>query len=429
MILFACNSALAISVAVWATFASTFAQPLSRPRQIARWTCYALVGIALVTGSTATTIGLAPLLGLITLWFDPVGFLATLWSIPIESAISAALVCSVLAIASSRGIDRQRAYWSLLPFAGFYVVISAVNLLAQSPLPYATMVVLFLVLNVAVLVMPILLTYVALSRRLIDIGFVLNRTVVFAILSAIVVSAFVVIEWAASEWLAGANRQAGAIVSMAAALALGLSLRYIHGLVDRFVDRAFFGKRHDQVAALRQYALQSAYVTKASDLLARTRQLVVENTGARDASILTYDGVCAYVPATSDAGDHAAIDENDPGILALRAGATFVDLTALTSSRLHGEFAFPMVSRGVLHGVLLIAAKRDGDGYAPDEFSALSALALATGAALDTLANRSDESLESIKATQAAIIEKLDSLASLVDAALPPIDGTAATNP
>ena len=47
-------------------------------------------------------------------------------------------------------------------------------------------------MNVAV---PMVLTYVALSRRLLDIGFVLNRAAVFAIVSSLLIGAFVVAEW------------------------------------------------------------------------------------------------------------------------------------------------------------------------------------------------------------------------------------------
>jgi hypothetical protein len=55
-------------------------------------------------------------------------------------------------------------------------------------------------------------------------------------------------------------------------------------------------------------------------------------------------------------------------------------------SALHGEYAFPMLSRGVLVGVLVCGPKRDGDAYAPDEREALAELAQCVGRQLDILA-------------------------------------------
>jgi hypothetical protein len=57
--------ALPLSLALWAAYASTFASPPSRARRLAQWICYALVGAAIA-------IDVAQIVGLLTLWFDPV---------------------------------------------------------------------------------------------------------------------------------------------------------------------------------------------------------------------------------------------------------------------------------------------------------------------------------------------------------------------
>lgn len=58
---------------------------------------------------------------------------------------------------------------------------------------------------------------------------------------------------------------------------------------------------------------------------------------------------------------------------------------SLDDSALRGEFAFPMLSRGTLVGVLLCGAKLDGETYAPGESEALGALAHGVGTALDVM--------------------------------------------
>ena len=398
--------------ALWAAYAGCFGRPLSRSRLVAQWLCFALVAISVALTARA-------MYGITTLHTDPVGlFFSPWWQIPLAAAAFAALVCSVLAIASSRGNDRQRAVWSLVPLAVLCVTdvtYSFANLTLSS---YASGRVWSFVANTVPFVVPVVLTYAAVSRRLIDIGFVLNRTVVFAILSTVVIGAFVLVEWAASVWLAGTTHATSAVIGMSVALAIGLSLRHIHRYVDRFVDRVFFRKRHDDEAALRRFAHESTYITDRVVLLERTEREVMEHTSAEDVSILVRDGSASY--ASTSNGERVTISENDPGILALRAWHKPVDLHAVSDSALHGEFAYPMISRGELVGVLICGAKPDNEVYAPDESDALLALAHGVGTTLSTLSSRGDSALESARETRALIVEKFDALMRQVRRALPP---------
>jgi hypothetical protein len=115
-----------------------------------------------------------------------------------------------------------------------------------------------------------------------------------------------------------------------------------------------------------------------------------------------------YASAGSANGDR--VDENDAGILALRAWNKRLDLHDRPDSDLRGDVAFPMISRGALVGVLVCGAKRNGEGYAPDESEALFALAQGVGTTLDVLSNRSAGTLESLASTQNLILEELRSL-------------------
>jgi hypothetical protein len=110
-------------------------------------------------------------------------------------------------------------------------------------------------------------------------------------------------------------------------------------------------------------------------------------------------------------GALARVDPNDPGIVALKAWSKPVNLHSLEDSQLHGELAFPMISRGDLVGALLCGPKRDGEAYAPDESDALLALARGVGTALDTLSQHNGDAIASLQAMQALILEELRSLA------------------
>jgi hypothetical protein len=287
---------------------------------------------------------------------------------------------------------------------------------------YADTIVVGLVSTLVLLTAPVALTYAALSRRLIDIGFFLNRAAVFTIVSAIVIGAFVLAEWAANAWLNNTTRTTSAYVGMAVALVLGISLQYIHKYVERFVDHVFFHKRHEDESALRRFAHEASYISDRATLLDQAVQTVKEHTGADEAAILVRDGRATYAFGTD--GARAEVSANDSGIVALRAWNKPIDLHLFPDSRLRGEFAFPMISRGDLVGALICGPKRDGEAYAPDESQALLALAHGVGTALDTVASQSDGVIESIRETQALMLQELQKLSHTIANAVRDKDST-----
>jgi len=414
LVALACHSvAMPLALALWTAFAGGFARPLSRLRRSAQWLSYAAAAITIAFGIPA-------IVGVTTLWLDPVGyFYAPAWRIPISAAAVMALVCSLLAIAVSRGVERQRAAWALVPLAilNCFWIGEWDLFLLQASFSGASAV--YSIGNFVNFAAPVALTYGALSRRTIDIGFVLNRAVVFAVVSTIVLGSFILIELLASTWLAGMTRATSAAVGLGVALVLGLSLRYVHKYVDHFVDRVFFRKRHEAEAALRRFAHEAAYITDGAILLDRALREVREHTAAQDASILVLDDAGEYVSADQTNGVRTVLRENDPGIVALRAWHKPLDLPEVAHSELRGEFAFPMVSRGTLFGVLVCGPKRDGEAYAPDESEALLALAHGVGAALDTLSAGSHAANARLQATLELVLEELRALPSRLNGSPP----------
>jgi hypothetical protein len=399
-----------LSVALLAAFSSGFAPPLSRARRITQWLCYVFLAIS-------TAISLVGIAGVITLRFDPVPFVVGIAGlVPVTAAVIMAVLCGVLAIAASRGVERQRAVWTLVPLAAFFCFFIVDVIATSSPSSSGYSIVLGLVSTLVLLTAPIALTYAALSRRLIDIGFFLNRATVFTIVSAIVIGAFILAEWAASAWLANTTHTTSAVVGMVVALGLGISLRYIHTYVERFVDRVFFRKRHEDESALRRFAHEASYISDRSTLLNRAVQTVKEHTSANGATILVRDGTAAYAFAADGPG--AEVSENDPGILALRAWNKPIDLHVFPDSQLRGEFAFPMISRGNLVGALICGPKRDGEAYAPDESEALLVLAHGVGTALDTLSSQRNGVVESMRETHALILQEIQKLPGEIVSAL-----------
>ena len=393
---FVSDIAFPLGVVLSVAFAGGFARPLSSSRHIAQRLCYAIAAISVAQN-------MANSIGFITQWFDP-NAPALRSNIPLYALTISGLACTILAISASRGIERKRASWTLIPLAILLYLPTLSGYIYWIPMSYLLTNMTAGVFSFISFAAPVALTYAALSRRLIDIGFVLSRAVVFTLVSAIVIGVFVLVEWAANAWLTSTTHTTNAIIGMIVALGLGISLSYIHKYVDRFVDRVIFRKRYEDEAALRRFAHEASYITDRSTLLERAVRTVKEHTSADDAGVLVRDGAAKYASASD--GEHIEVGENDPGIVALRAWHKPLDLHALPDSDLRGEFAFPMISRGELVGALICGPKRDGEAYAPDESDALLTLAHGVATALDTLSRRNDTAIESLQETLALMFEQ-----------------------
>lgn len=382
----------ALTAAFWAACAGSFGPPQSSARRAAQWICYGFVAISVA-------VGLTKVLGIVTLWVDPVAFYTAVAGLPFVLACVAALACTVLAVAATQGSDRQRAIWSLVPGGGLVVVGFGAEysqgILTSYELAWG---VYYLASAVNVLT-PMILTYVALNRRLLDIGFVLNRAAVFAIVSTALILAFVVVEWIANEWL-NTNHTTSVVVGMIVALAIGVSIRYIHRFVDRFVDRVLFRKRYESEAALRRFAHEAGFITDRATLIDRAISTVETSTGA-DVSILMLDD------GSSD------VDENDPALVSMRAWHRPVDLELVPGSALRGQFAFPMMARGQLVGALMCGSKSDSEVYAPDESEALQHVADGVGSALGALGHSRLETNGSLRGAIAELRAAITELREL----------------
>lgn len=343
--------------------------------------------------------------GWITARIDPIPLYGG-YSFPTIAANDAvaffAAIAVFAAVASTDKPDRARAGWLLLPLTiALSISIPIVFFVNYAP-SWIVYISIGLLSSAFVLLGAVFVTYALLRRRVIDVGFVVSRTIVVAIVSLVVVAAFVLLEWALGTALAGASHATGLFANAALALVLGLSMRYIHKRVDAFVDAVMFRKRHEDDSALRAFAKEAGFITELNALFDLAIGNVRSHTNATGAALFVngageYRSVRAYGDVPALAG------ENDPAILALKAWHEPIDphryKTVLT-----GDLAVPVVARGQLHGVLLFEQRESGEAYAPDEIEALAEFARGIASAYDALAGRAAES----NATVAAIGALLD---------------------
>jgi hypothetical protein len=372
-----------------ALLASTYARPLSALRKV-------LLGAAIFFAA-AHFIGTYVIF--VVGWYVLALPLEWLRQIPTPSLGLAAALCALIAAATAaHGAERNRVLWILLsvgPYSLWLVIIGFIFASQSVENAIST------VSNVAIVSIPIALTYAVLSRKCVDVGYVLNRTLVFGAISAVVIAVFIIVEYALDALLTNVSHTTSFAIGMVIALGLGLSMRLVHRRVERAVDLVFFRKRHEDEAALRQFAREAPFITDIDTLFERTKREIIAHAGATTVETLVRAGG-RYV---TEGGD--SIDENDPAVLTMRASHGPVEIHRCATN-LRGECAFPMTSRGDVVGILVCGTKSDGQAYAPDESSTLITVAQAVGSVLGSLLDRSDgmgEVLAELRAIRALLSE------------------------
>jgi hypothetical protein len=372
-----------LAITLLATLSSTFGSPIGPLRRTLEWSTYAVALIGV--GATALLVELI----LITPWFDafwPFASFLVEYQFGWIVAPLLAAACAVAALATARAEERQRAAWLLIPL----IALNVVGVIWTFASDFAggfyggSQQLLAIVGDLALLVVLGVMTYAVLSRRLLDVEFVINRAAVFAGVSLVVVGVFVLAEFLFNKFFAAASRTTSIVVIVGIALAVGVSLQYIHHYVDKFVDRVFFRARHEHEHALRTFAHEAAFITDSDTLLDNTVHEVAAHAETDPVSILLRDERGNYSTARSSNGEIDSVSENDRAILKLRTWHAPLDLDEVDTA-LQGSRAYPLISRGDLLGVLVCGGKRDGQAYAPDESEALSLLARSVGSALDGL--------------------------------------------
>jgi type III secretory pathway component EscS len=359
-------------------FNGLFGRPPSRTRRVVDALAYATTAVLAGYGVLSAVSLAVPAIDPVAVWYGTVALAL------IVAANLAVVVSGAAAIAASHRAERQRVAWAVVSIAPLLVTAVMQIALSMVSAPLDVQNALQTAVNVLGIVAPVGLTYSVLSRRLLDIGFVLNRAAAFSALSVMLVATFMAIEWALGGWVVKAGNVRSTAVGIAVALGLGFSMRFLHGQVHHVIDRLLFSKRHAGEHALLRFAREVTFITDRDTLVRRTAEEVTEHARASGVAILTRTPHGTFAPAYALGAAPAEVDGSDPAIVALRAWMESVDLHRYESA-LHGERAFPMASRGELLGVLVCGQKTNGHGYAPDVARAIDEVAHGAGMALDML--------------------------------------------
>jgi hypothetical protein len=238
-----------------------------------------------------------------------------------------------------------------------------------------------LVYNVALLLEAVGLAYAVLVDRLFDIGFFLNRAVVVGTVTALLLPAFVGVEWAAQKLAESTGRFEGAALSLALTIAIALSVRPLHAWVDRVIDAVLFAARHRAANAVRRFAEDVAAFREPGTLVAALLDTLTTFTRVERCAVLLADGDDELVMADSRGLSVGRISPDNPVAVRLKTSRSWLERAAFPLLT-QADVAFPMIVRGRLIGMLLCTLPERAEPLSPEEFDAIAFLMRETGATL-----------------------------------------------
>jgi hypothetical protein len=329
---------------------------------------------------------------LVEIIWEPV--LLNTWSV-LDNAVTivVAVLCwafALHAILRVRGEDRRRIGWVIAGYGVAALAALTFNLLDAGVLKTTTATAIVSVaLNLSTalqIAFPIALAYAVLRHRVLDLGFVVNRGLVYTLVTATVVVVVSFIDWLSGR-LIGETRLALA-AEAAVTVTLGVALSRIHARVETIVERIFFHKRHIAERKLDRAIAALAFATTQAAIDTVVTGEAAAVLGLRSAAIfrLSEDGSFTAVQTARGLPLPAPLDENSVLVRTMRAEERVVfiadlptDLEALGTDFDAPMLAIPIVTRHTLVGLALYGPLDDGTALDPELTDLLARLCAASG--------------------------------------------------
>lgn len=227
--------------------------------------------------------------------------------------------------------------------------------------------------------------YAMLRHRLFDVALVVNRALVFTIISTFLLLVFSVTEWGVDKLLHFQGREKNILFDAGVALAIILSFHRIQHWVRHKVDQTFFHHWYESEEKLRRFMERAMHITDVGTLREKYAHAIQAFSGVDSVAIYACDNDEDYtVRFSTQALVPARLEHNHDVIIDLKHTHKAVELDG-HRPLLPNEFAFPMLARGRLSGVLLLGAKRNGQQLRPDEILLLTKCVFGLGLALEGL--------------------------------------------
>ncbi|MBV8197607.1 MAG: hypothetical protein JO263_05705 [Candidatus Eremiobacteraeota bacterium] len=246
------------------------------------------------------------------------------------------------------------------------------------------------VIGFAVVLMPLTIAYAIFRLRVLDVNFVLNRALVYGILSLSVIAFISILDWFFSRAVAIGRLAIG--LELLVTIAIGILLDRINRMVERSVETVFFRRRRIAEKILRRAAAALPYATDESAIVDGLVQVPVDAIDLAAAAIYRKSANAARFEGAGTARQTGVappgFDANDLLVRMLLADEKIVWLDDL---RAHLDpdnaaiytLAVPVTVRHELVSFTLYGAHTNGAQLDPDEVVLLEELAREAARAYD----------------------------------------------
>ncbi|WP_458068272.1 GAF domain-containing protein [Rhodanobacter sp. BL-MT-08] len=262
------------------------------------------------------------------------------------------------------------------------------------------------------------LLYGVVRTRLLDFSVVLNRTLVYAATTSLILGLFALFESVIERIAVG--ERASLLLELLVPLALGVSLTTVHRRIDGLVERLIFRRQYLQESTLRRFAHEAAFVSNPDSLMELTVTELQRHIGAP--WVAHYESSRQGFALARQSGEHAlpeCVDVDDPAVIAVRAREPEVDLQNRGGVLRDEGYAFPLQVRGQLLGLLVIGLRPD-EHYSSEERELFAHVAHEVSSALFALhAQASEAMLDEVRAMARASEERARASEALLLQLLP----------
>ncbi len=242
----------------------------------------------------------------------------------------------------------------------------------------------------AVVLMPICIAYAVFRLRVLDVNFVLNRALVYGLLSVGVIAFISMLDWFLSRVVALGRLAIG--VELLATIAIGFLLDRINRRVEGLVESVFFRRRRIAEAYLRRAASALPYATDEGAIVDGLVQVPVDAIDLAAAALYRRSSQGARFEGVATARQTTiappGFDRNDLLVRMLLADESVVWLDELRTHLDAGNaaiytLAIPVTVRHELVSFTLYGAHANGAQLDPDEVALLQELAREAARAYD----------------------------------------------
>jgi hypothetical protein len=294
------------------------------------------------------------------------------------------IALSVLAFSYRRcdPVNQARIRWVLFSLVGLLTTYVLTLFVGRLGLPFFMLNILGTVLTAATFMG---FAYAVLKHQLVSLQLVLNRALVYGLITSLVVGVFAAtLSFLEHEAL---NTMTNRTLALIVPLFLGMGLNTLKRNVDEYINKIFFRNRHKAEEALAQFARTSAFVENPETLLDLTADELFRNGGCQSLAIYLTEPGKAGAKLVRQRGEGTYpqhLDIDDLGLLRLRAGDLEVDLHGVSSGLGSEGNVFVFSVRGSVLG-FIVCGPRPGEAYSPEERKLFALVAHQVAVALHSL--------------------------------------------